>query len=93
MWQPNNIVDEPERLLGFPVYTSPSVAVAGSAVKSVLFGNFPEAYIIRDAGGVRLERSDDFQFDTDQVAFRAVIRTDGRGSYGKAIRAFVGGTS
>ena len=93
LWQPSMIVGEPERLLGFPVYTSPGVAVAGSAAKSVLFGNFPEAYIIRDAGGVRLERSDDFQFATDQVSFKAAIRTDGRGSYGKAIRAFVGGTS
>ena len=84
---------EPERLLGFPIYTSPAVPAIGTGARSVLFANFPESYFIRDAGGVRLERSDDFRFDTDQVAFKAVVRTDGKGSYGKACKAFVGGSS
>ena len=92
LWQPNNIVDEPERLLGFPVYTSSGVPKAAASTKSIIFANFPDAYIIRDAGGVRLERSDDYLFGTDEVSFKAVIRTDGRGSYGKAARAFTGGT-
>ena len=93
LWQPNNIVGEPDSLLGFPIYTTPAMPEIGTQARSVIFANFPEAYIIRDAGGVRVERSYEYKFATDEVALKAVIRTDGRGSYGKAGKAFVGGTS
>ena len=92
LWQPNNIAGEPETLLGFPVYTTPAMPEIGSQTRSILFANFPEAYIIRDAGGVRVERSNEYKFATDEIAMKAVIRTDGRGSYGKASKAFVGGS-
>jgi HK97 family phage major capsid protein len=51
----------------------PAVAVGA---KSVIFGDLT-AYVARIVRGIRFERSDDRYFDTDEIAFRAVIRGDG----------------
>jgi HK97 family phage major capsid protein len=50
-------------------------AVATGA-KSIAFGDFSQ-FFVRIVGPVRFERSDDFLFGTDLVAFRAIIRGDG----------------
>jgi HK97 family phage major capsid protein len=42
----------------------------------VFFGDFAQ-FFVRLVGPVRFERSDDYQFNTDLVTFRAVIRGDG----------------
>lgn len=79
LWQPSLQVGSPNLVLGRPVVTDPNVAVqaaaSGTAVP-VLFGDF-SAYVIRDVAGVRIERSDDYAFNTDTVSWRAIIRTDG----------------
>lgn len=65
----------PDTVLGKPIKTDPNVAAVGLSAKSVIFGDFA-AYYVRFAGGLRFERSDDFKFDTDQRAYRAIIRAD-----------------
>ena len=90
LFEPAAIVGQPDSFLGKPIQTDPNVAAVGLAAKSVAFGDF-SAYFVRMAGGVRFERSDDFKFDTDQVAFRAVIRADGvTADQTGAIKLFVG---
>lgn len=76
LWEPSFQVGVPNQLLGRPIVTDPNMAAVASAAMSVIFGDF-NAYVIRDVAGIRLERSDDFKFDTYQTAFRAVLRTDG----------------
>lgn len=76
LFEPAALLGQPDTLLGKPIQTDPNVAAVALGAKSVVFGDF-SAYFVRMAGGVRFERSDDFKFDTDQVAFRAVIRADG----------------
>jgi HK97 family phage major capsid protein len=44
--------------------------------KSVLFGDL-STYYVRLVNNIRFERSNEFKFDTDQVAFRCLIRGDG----------------
>jgi HK97 family phage major capsid protein len=64
-------------------------AVALSA-KSVAFGDL-SAYFVRIAGGVRFERSDDYAFGNDQIAFRAIIRADGElADQTGSVKLFVG---
>lgn len=63
-------------MLGSPVFTDFNVGTQGSAVATVAFGDF-SAYYIRDVGGFRFERSDERYFDTDEIAFRGVLETDG----------------
>lgn len=80
IWQPSPTVGlsggQPDLLLGYNVHTDPNVASLASNAKVVAFGDF-SSYYIRDAGAVRLERSDDFLFSKNQVAFRGLLRTDG----------------
>lgn len=63
-------------LLGKRVVINPDMPASTAGLKSVLFGDF-SAYMIRDAKGIRFERSDDFAFQNDLVSFKAVLRTDG----------------
>lgn len=58
-----------------PVVIDPN-GPTGIGEKVVLFGDMSR-YFIRDAGGVRFERSDDYAFANDLVRFRALLRTGG----------------
>lgn len=66
----------PDRLLGFPVFENPAMADVASASKSVIFGDL-KSYYVRQAGGVQLDRSDDFAFNQGLATFRAQLRVDG----------------
>ena len=80
IWQPSQTVGlaggEPDLLLGYRAYTDPNVASLASNARIIAFGDF-SSYYIRDVGSVRLERSDDYLFNKNQVAFRGLLRTDG----------------
>jgi HK97 family phage major capsid protein len=93
LWAPSLQVGQPDTLLGKPVYTDPNIAGVGLGAKSVLFGDL-SAYYVRFAGGVRFERSDDFDFDHDLVTFRALLRADGLlADQTGAVKYFAGGAS
>lgn len=93
LWQPSVQAGQPDRLLNFPVISDPNVAAAGTNNLSVAFGDF-SAYIIRDVGTVRFERSDEFAFDKDLVTFRCIFRTDGDLlDLTGAVKAYKGGTA
>lgn len=66
----------PDRLLGFPVYENPAMADVASASKSVIFGHLP-SYYVRQAGGIAVDRSDDFAFNQGLATFRVTLRVDG----------------
>ena len=68
----------PDTLLGKPVVTDPNMAVMAANAYSIAFGDFGQYFIIRDVAGVRFERSDDFRFGNDLVAFRVILRTDSK---------------
>jgi HK97 family phage major capsid protein len=92
LWQPGLQVGQPDRLLGFEVVSDPNVAAIGSNALSLAFGDF-SAFYIRDVGSVRIERSDDFAFNTDLVTWRALLRTDSNLiDLTGAVKAFQGGT-
>lgn len=68
---PNTILDRP--YVTDPNWFGPATA---SSATQISFGD-PRAYAIRDVASIRFERSDDFAFDTDEVAFRILMRSDG----------------
>lgn len=75
LWQPVVQVGEPDLLLGYPIVDDRNFASPGTAAgTAVLFGDL-SAYAIRDAGIVRIERSDDFAFSSDVVTYRCILRT------------------
>lgn len=76
LWQQSMQAGQPDRLLGYPVYSNPAVAAPAASAKSVVFGDFG-GYWIRDVTPLRFDRSDEFKFDSDVVTFRVLYRTDG----------------
>jgi HK97 family phage major capsid protein len=70
------LADGNDRVLSYPVFENPAMASNASATKSVIFGHLP-SYYVRMAGGLRLDRSDDYAFNADLVTFRASMRVDG----------------
>ena len=84
--------DAQDLLLGYPVFENPAMASTGTAAKSVIFGHLP-SYYVRQVGGIRLDRSDDFAFNTGLVTFRATMRVDGNLPQTSHVKYFIGGAS
>ena len=93
LWQPAFAVGAPDTILGRPVATDPNVPAVAADARSVLFGDL-SAYYVRQVAGIRVERSDDFAFNTDEVVWRVIWRGDGDlvDTTG-AVKAFVGGAA
>ncbi|WP_307035225.1 phage major capsid protein [Arthrobacter sp. B3I4] len=76
LWENSTVAGVPDLILGKQVFTDPNMPATGLNAKSVAFGDL-SSYWVRIVNGIRFERSDEFKFDTDQVAFRCLIRGDG----------------
>jgi HK97 family phage major capsid protein len=86
------LADGNDQLLNFPVYENPAMAAQATSAKSVVFGHLP-SYYVRMAGGLRLDRSDDYAFNADLVTFRATMRVDGNLPQVSHIKYFIGNAS
>jgi HK97 family phage major capsid protein len=76
LFSPSLSSEERDLLLGHRIYENPAMSNVGSAVKSVIFGNL-SSYFVRQVGGIRIDRSDDYAFNQDLITFRASVRLDG----------------
>jgi HK97 family phage major capsid protein len=76
IWQPSMQLGAPDLLLGKPLASDPFMPAIITGARMVAFGDF-STFFVRQAGGVRFERSDDFAFGTDLVSYRAILRGDG----------------
>ena len=89
LFQPSLQAGQPDTLLGYRVYENPGMAAVGSASASVGFGYLP-SYKVRVAGGLRVDRSDDYKFANDLAVFRFLIRVDGNLSHQDHFKIFRG---
>ncbi len=92
LWTPSVQVGEPDLILGKPVYTDANMAAIGLGARSVGFGDVSR-YWVRFVNSLRVERSTEALFGSDQVAFRGVLRADGLLTDASAFKAFVGAAS
>jgi HK97 family phage major capsid protein len=76
LFSPSMNSEDRDLLLGHRIYENPAMSNVGSAVKSVVFGNL-SSYFVRQVGGIRVDRSDDYAFNQDLITFRAQVRLDG----------------
>ena len=76
LFSPSLSVDVPDTLLGKRIVENPSMVNLATGAKSVIVGHLP-SYYVRQVGGIKLDRSDDFAFSTDLITFRATMRVDG----------------
>lgn len=75
LWQPNFAAGEPERILGFPVYTTRCMTSASSGNICILFGDF-SAYFIGDRSEMAFKALRELHALTDQSTFLAIERVD-----------------
>lgn len=92
LWAPSVQVGQPDLLLGRPVHGSAFLTAPAAAATSAVFGDM-SAYWVRIVNGLRIERSDQALFGSDQIAFRGVIRADGGLVDPSAVRSFKGGAA
>jgi HK97 family phage major capsid protein len=74
VWQPALTAGDPDLIYGKGVYIDPFLPTPAANAKTIYFGEWA-ALLVRIAGGLRFERSAEYGFGNDQVAFRAIVRT------------------
>lgn len=77
LWQPSVQAGEPDRLLGYPLYTSPYVPQVKAGALAVAFGDFKN-YWIADRSGRTVQRLNELYAGNGQVGFIATERVDGK---------------
>jgi hypothetical protein len=92
IFDPALSADKYDLLLGYQIFENPDLAVPAVGAKSVLFGDLA-SYYVREVGGIRLDRSDDYAFANDQVAFRFTWRGDGNLPQTSHVKYFKGAAS
>ena len=68
---------QPDRLIGYPLYTSPYVPVIAAGAFTVAFGDFAH-YWIADRSGRTLQRLNELYAGNGQVGFLAMQRVDAK---------------
>jgi len=76
----------PNTIMGRPVYLTSNMPVVKASNKTILFGDFKQAYMLVDHRNLGVQRSADRYFEADQVAFRAIARVDGQVAIADAVR-------
>ena len=77
LWQPSVQTGQPDKILGFDVYTTPfAPAIAGGALP-IAFGDF-QNYWIGDRGGKTVQRLNELYATNGQVGYVATERVDGK---------------
>jgi len=92
IWTDSAVPGQAATLLGYAVYENPAVAAVATGAKSVFFGAL-DSFKARIAGGIRVDVSTEYGFNTDTVNYRGLIRLDGGLTHASEIQYFKGGAS
>lgn len=77
LWQPSVQAGEPDRLLGYELYTSPYAPVVEAEALAVAFGDFKN-YWIGDRQGRTVQRLNELYATNGQVGYISAERVDGK---------------
>jgi HK97 family phage major capsid protein len=89
--QPVQGLSDRRSILGYPVFVDPFMPAMANTAESIAFGAM-DRYFVRIVNGIRFERSDEFRFQNDLVAFRCILRLDGALVDTAAVKTFVNTT-
>lgn len=92
VFQVGDSKDRRDLVLGVPVIETPSMPSPATGASSLAVGDLKALYI-RNAGGLQVDRSDDFAFGNDLATWRATWRIDGALVQTAQIKKFKGGAS
>ncbi|MCL1796690.1 MAG: phage major capsid protein [Clostridia bacterium] len=91
LWQPSVQAGQPDRLLGYPIYTSPYAPAVASGAWPIAFGDFSN-YWIADRMGRTVQRLNELYAGNGQVGFIATERVDGKVILSEGIQLLQMGT-
>ena len=77
LWQPALQAGEPDKLLGYDIFTSPYVPTVAAGAFTVAFGDF-QNYWIADRTGRTVQRLNELYSTNGQVGFVGTERVDGK---------------
>lgn len=77
LWQPSIQAGQPDRLLGYELYTSPYVPAVAAGTLTVAFGDFMN-YWIGDRAGRTVQRLNELYATNGQIGYVATERVDGK---------------
>ena len=77
LWQPSVQAGEPDRLLGYEIYTSPYVPTVASEALTIAFGDFKN-YWIGDRAGRTVQRLNELYATNGQIGYISTERVDGK---------------
>lgn len=77
LWQPSVQAGQPDRLLGYEIYTSPYVPTMATDALCVAFGDFKN-YWIGDRAGRTVQRLNELYATNGQIGYVATERVDGK---------------
>ena len=77
LWQPSLQAGEPDKLLGYDLYTSPYAPTMASDAYTVAFGDFKN-YWIGDRAGRTVQRLNELYATNGQIGYVATERVDGK---------------
>jgi HK97 family phage major capsid protein len=92
VFQVGDSKDRRDLVLGVPVIETPAMPNPGTGVNSLAVGDLKSIYI-RNAGGLQVDRSDDFAFGNSLATWRATWRLDSALVQTANIKKFKGGAS
>lgn len=76
LWQPGLTLGAPDMLLGKQVVTDPNMPAIGAGNKFAAFGDFSR-YFVRQVNGIQIEKSFEFGWGSDLLAYKVTWRGDG----------------
>lgn len=88
LWEPSVQAGVADTLLGYRVTLNNDMPAPAASAKSILFGDYREAYVIRDVDDFTLLRLEERYADFLQVGFLGFQRSDGTLQNGSAVRAY-----
>ena len=77
LWQPSVQAGQPDKLLGYDIYTSPYAPAVAAGAFAIAFGDFKN-YWIGDRAGRTVQRLSELYATNGQVGFVATERVDGK---------------
>lgn len=77
LWQPAIQAGQPDRLMGYELYTSPSVPTMAASAYAIAFGDFKN-YWIADRAGRTVQRLNELYSTNGQVGFICTERVDAK---------------
>ena len=77
LWQPSVQAGQPDKLLGYDLYTSPYVPTVASGALAIAFGDF-QNYWIGDRAGRTVQRLNELYATNGQIGYVATERVDGK---------------